>query len=293
MDQIKQILLFNQVLSLGSMSAAAKALSITPSAISQQLTQLEKHYGIKLLNRSTRQIQATEAGKALWQHAIKIQQQLTQAEQQLAELKHGITGKVSISLPSVFLNSLAICRFIEQLQQKYPNIQLHLEADDQIIDLWEKEIDIAIRAVEPMPDSELIARYLATWQLMICASPSYLLKKPIKNVQDLLHQQWIITQNTVWQQAFKQTELANIANEQTLYCPLLLGARQLVLAGQGLTFMLSGEAKPFIDQGQLQQVKIDLPLPTYNIYALTLERQVPAKISAVLELLKDCFKENF
>lgn len=107
----------------------------------------------------------------------------------------------------------------------------------------------------------------------------------------MLKQQWIITQNSVWQQAFKHTELAHIADKQSLHCPLLLGARQLVLAGQGLTFMLSGEADTFLAQGQLQQVMKDLPLPTYNIYALTLERQLPAKTHAVLALLKSCFMQ--
>ncbi|MDG6895541.1 LysR family transcriptional regulator [Volucribacter amazonae] len=116
MEHLKALLLFHQVLQQGSMSAVAKQQGISPSAVSQQLTQLEQHYGVKLLNRSTRSLSPTPAGKALLQQTAQIQLLLEHTEQQLRALTTEISGEVCISLPSGFVNSPPIEQLIKQIK---------------------------------------------------------------------------------------------------------------------------------------------------------------------------------
>lgn len=290
MEHIKALLLFHQVLQQGSMSAVAKQQGISPSAISQQLTQLEQHYGVKLLNRSTRSLSPTPAGNALLQQTAQLQQLLEQTERQLQALTTELNGEVSISLPSGFIDSPPIQQLINQVKQHYPHIQLNLLPEDQLIDLNQHPIDIAIRASAPLANSNLIARHLACWQLMLCASPHYLQQHPLNSPQQLAQHYWIVSRDSVWQNLYQHTALNDIPRHHIIHCPLLLAARTLALAGQGITFQLSGEIAPYLQRGELVAVLPNIPLPRYNLYAITRQRQLPAKVSAVLGLLKNCFK---
>ncbi|MDG6895542.1 hypothetical protein A6A20_07885 [Volucribacter amazonae] len=137
----------------------------------------------------------------------------------------------------------------------------------------------------------MIARYLASWQLVLCASPHYLQQHPINNLQELAQHDWIVSKDSVWQTLFQHTALSDIPCHRVLHCPLLLACRTLALAGQGITLQLAGEIAPYLQSGELVAVLPEISLPRYNLYAVTRQRQLPAKVSAVLGLLKDCFQE--
>lgn len=292
MEHLKSLFIFKQVLETGSMSQVAKNLNVSPSAISQQIQQLEKHYGLALIKRTTRSLTATEAGQILWQGMQKISQQLSQTEQQLSSLQTEFCGKVKLSLPLGFLLSRAVQQFLQQLSVLHPNIQLELLVDDQIVDMQSSQIDIAIRAAEPAPNSMLVARYLSSWQLCICASPNYLAQNPIKATQDLLKQQWIFYNQEVFNTAFHSLNLGDFQVAKPLFCNSILHAKTLSQQGQGLTLQLLGEIEQDLQNGTLTLVLPQQVLPQYRLYAVTAGRSQSAKIQAVLALLKDAFLAN-
>lgn len=291
MDTLKAILIFNLVLEKGSMSAAAKELGITSSAVSQHIQLLEQHHRIKLLNRTTRKISPTAAGKLLWQGAKKISQTLAETQEALADLQIELTGSVIISLPTGFIDSQAVKRFLTEVKLQHPKIQLELIPDDHIADLMNERIDIAIRAAEPDPNSSLVARYLTKWQLCICASPTYLAEKQINNVTDLLSLDWIKYNETVFRNTLSSLGLEGVSPKNSCICSSITASKSLAISGFGLTIQLSGEIEQSLASKELVIVLPEIELPYYNLYAVTAHRTQSAKIQAILQLLKQSFTE--
>ncbi|MBE2896512.1 LysR family transcriptional regulator [Pasteurellaceae bacterium HPA106] len=292
MDVIKAILMLGKVLEKENMSEVARELGISSSAVSQHIQQLEKHYDIKLLNRTTRRIKPTEAGLVMWQGAKNIKKSLLSAEENLIHLQTHFKGEVHLSLPSGFIESSEIKYFISSLTTDYPQIELILHTDDNIADLMEGKIDIAIRAAEPQPNSQLIVRYLTQWQLCLCASPNYLAKKPINSLNDLLIQKWIKYDNNIFDNAFSSLNLGAFASHNILYCPNILTARSLAISGFGITFQLMGEINTAVEKKELEIILPMLEMPSYNIYAVSAHRAQSAKVQCVLTLLKKAFKSR-
>lgn len=291
METVKAMLILSRVLETGNMSAVARELGMTSSAVSQHIRNLERHHNVQLLNRTTRKISPTAAGQILWQGAKQISQILAQTQSALDDLQTAFTGTVSISLPTGFLDSLAVKKFISAVKVQHPHIQLQLIPNDEITDLMNEQIDIAIRAAEPDPNSTLIARYLTQWRLCICASPDYLAQKPIRTATDLVSQRWIKYSESVFRNAFASLGLGNMPLENPFICSSITAARSLAISGFGLTLLLSKEVEKFIKNQELELVLPEIEMPFYNIYAVTAHRAQSAKIEAILRLLKESFSE--
>ncbi|WGE87251.1 LysR family transcriptional regulator [Actinobacillus equuli subsp. haemolyticus] len=289
METVKALLILGKVLDAGNMSQVARELGISSSAVSQHIRQLEKHYGIRVLNRTTRKISPTEAGQILWQGAKEIEHALVTSQQNLTALQTDFKGKVRMSLPSGFIESKEIQHFIQRLEQTYPQIELILLTDDSIADLMDGSIDIAIRAAEPAPNSQLIVRYLTQWRLCLCASPAYLAENPIRTPTDLLAQKWLKYNDSVFNNAFSNLNLGQFRSSKILHCPTILAARTLAISGFGLTFQLEGEIASAIKKEELEIVLPHIQMPYYNLYAVTAHRKQSAKMECVLKLLKESF----
>lgn len=292
MDHLKALLVFDCINKTGSLSAAARTLKITTAAVSQHLNSLEKHYGIKLMNRNTRSITPTKAGETVAEHAAKINQQLLQLESDVEALRNDLQGDVSISLPSSFTTAPHLQLFLQKLQKRHPNIQLCLHPQDTVIELHKSNMDIALRAADPDPNSLLIARYLTSWQLLLVATPEYLARHPVHKLEDLSKTTWIVHQDGVWDKMLRLTNIEDIPRPRMTYCSSLLAAQQLCLQGMGITLQLSGEVEELIAQGALQVIMPELAIPAKNIYAVTTSRDIPSRVTAVLSLLRECFTKT-
>ncbi|WP_081618459.1 LysR substrate-binding domain-containing protein [Actinobacillus capsulatus] len=196
-----------------------------------------------------------------------------------------------ISLPTGFLDSVAVKKFISTVKVQYPYIQLQLIPNDEIADLMSEQIDIAIRAAEPDPNSSLVARYLTQWRLCICASPDYLAEKPIHTVADLRSRTWINYHDTIFRNTFAFLGLGDMPLENPVSCSSIIASRSLAIAGFGLTLLLSKEVEKFINNRELAIVLPEIEMPSYNLYAVTAHRVQSAKIEGILQLLKRSFEE--
>lgn len=287
MDQVKLLLIFAQVMKQGSMNGAARVLGMSPSAVSQHLRNLEKHYGITLLNRTTRRLSPTEAGKTLWLYADKLQHLVDEADYSMQQLQSEPSGKVVIALPAGYVETPVMQRVIRQVQKHYPKIELCFQGNDRLQDLIAEEVDIAIRTTL-ISDANYIARPLAVWKRQICASPDYLAKNPILHKGDLLHCHWINHQTSVLQNTLAALDLPTTLPNYAINCSSA-SARQLALAGFGVTVLLSGDTAHFIEEGKLQVVLPQYVLPDSPIYAMTSHRNMSAKVVAILDILKKSF----
>ncbi len=144
MEQLKRYAIFAAVVEAGSMTGAAKALGMTPSAVSQHISQLESLLGLTLLHRSTRRLNLTEAGEVVWQGCQSLQQTLNQTELRLSEVRDSLLGEVRITAP-VGMAGQPLARALSPLLQAHPGLCIQIIADDEKRDLIAERIDVALR----------------------------------------------------------------------------------------------------------------------------------------------------
>lgn len=171
MDRITSMTAFVQVVDHGSFSAAAKRLELSPAMVTSHVQALEKRLGIQLLNRTTRKVSVTEAGRAFYERCIQILSEVEKAETAASDLHSTPRGTVRLN------SSVALARLVTPLIADYvaiyPDVSFELIMTDRMVDLVEEGFDLALRS-GPLPDSTLIARRLGLGRKILCASPAYL-----------------------------------------------------------------------------------------------------------------------
>jgi DNA-binding transcriptional LysR family regulator len=189
MDDLKPLAVFAEVVDAGSMSAAARRLGMSPSAVSQTIRALEQQGGVTLLHRSTRKLALTEAGERYYPHCRRMLEAARAAAQSLQQARDAPTGELRVSAPVGF--AIHIAPALAPLLAEAPQLRLRLLVDDAMIDLIDARIDVAIR-VGRLADSNWVARRLCDLDMILCASPDYLARMGAPTTpQQLPAHQWL------------------------------------------------------------------------------------------------------
>ncbi len=189
MDDLKPLAVFAEVVDAGSMSAAARRLGMSPSAVSQTIRALEQQGGVTLLHRSTRKLALTEAGERYYPHCQRMLEAARAAAQSLQQARDAPTGELRVSAPVGF--AIHVAPALAPLLAEAPQLRLRLLVDDAMIDLIDARIDVAIR-VGRLADSSWVARRLCDLDMILCASPDYLARWGVPaSPQQLPTHQWL------------------------------------------------------------------------------------------------------
>jgi DNA-binding transcriptional LysR family regulator len=175
MDKIMMMKTFVTVAAEGNFNKAADKLELSTQLVSKYVARLEADLNIRLLNRTTRKVNVTEAGQVYANHCHKILQDIDELEGSLSDLKQLVSGTIKLSAPMSF----AIHHLTEPVanfQQQYPDISIELHLTDRKVDIYAEDIDIALR-IGHLKSSSLIAKKIAPIQLGVFASPQYLEQK--------------------------------------------------------------------------------------------------------------------
>lgn len=175
MDPLRRMAVFAAVVEQRSMSAAARALGMTPSAVSQQVRQLEREGGVTLLHRSTRKLSLSAAGERFYAGCAAMVAAARAAQQQLVQVRDAPTGELRVAAPVGFARHVAGA--LAGLMNAHRGLTLQLLVDDRRIDLIEARIDLALR-FGPLADSTWAARKLCDMPQVLCAAPAYLSRHP-------------------------------------------------------------------------------------------------------------------
>lgn len=143
----------------GSLTKAAEYLHMTKSAVSKKLAALETQTGIRLVTRSTRHLQLTEAGQLYYTYLKKAHQAVLDGQDALSHYSREVDGTLKISAPAVF-GSLHLAKLIPEFLQRWPSLQAEMVFDDKLTDLVGEGFDLAVRIGE-LQNSSLIARVLS------------------------------------------------------------------------------------------------------------------------------------
>ncbi|MES9944748.1 MAG: LysR substrate-binding domain-containing protein [Candidatus Thiodiazotropha sp.] len=165
---------FAAVVEKGSFTAAAEVLGVSKSVVSKQVSHLERHLGVQLLQRTTRRLHLTQAGEVFASYTQRIMSEVREAEQSVLPLQSEPQGRLRISAPESLAMSL-LPEVLLDFQQRFPQLELEIHITGRFIDLVEEGIDVALRVGE-LEDSSLVARLLMPCGFHACASPEYLKK---------------------------------------------------------------------------------------------------------------------
>lgn len=172
-DIAGQMLLFAHAVELGSLSAAARDLDLTPSAVSKQIRRLEDRLGVRLLNRSTRRITLTDEGRAFYDRCRRIADEVAEAASTVSAMGTRVQGTLHVVATVAFAKAQLLPIFPE-FMKRYPDLSMELRLTDRSVDLVEENVDVAIRFSEQLDDPSVVVRTLAPNRRVICAAPSYL-----------------------------------------------------------------------------------------------------------------------
>lgn len=174
MDKFANIEALATVVDTGSFSNAAERLGIAKSVVSRRVSTLEHALGIQLLQRTTRTLSLTSAGRQFYARAVRILADLEDAEQSIVDASAALRGRLRLAAPLTFgLRHLNAA--LNAFATAHSGIELDIDLNDREINLVEEGFDMAVR-IGQLADSTLIARRLGTARFIACASPAYLAK---------------------------------------------------------------------------------------------------------------------
>lgn len=156
----------------GSMSAASGKLGISPAMVGQHVAALEERLGMRLLNRTTRRQSLTDFGKSYVEQCRDILERVAIADQDAEASQTKPRGLLRVTAPTTF-GAEVLMPALQRYREIAPDVTLDITLTDRNVDIVEEGFDIAIRIGE-LPDSRLVARHLAPYRMMLCASPDYL-----------------------------------------------------------------------------------------------------------------------
>ncbi|MFM5713844.1 LysR family transcriptional regulator [Aeromonas allosaccharophila] len=290
MEQLRRYAIFAAVVEAGSMTGAAKSLGMTPSAVSQHISQLENLLGLTLLHRSTRRLSLTEAGEVVWQGCRALQQTLSETELRLSEVRDSLLGEVRITAP-VGMAGQPLALALSPLLQAHPGLTIQIIADDEKRDLIAERIDVALR-VGSLPDSTLVARKLGQTRMLLCAAPAYLARKGTpRTPTDLATHDWLCGEmlGSGLLLLDEKGGEHRVRFKPKVLCNNVLPLRQFALAGQGIALQPEGEISEDLAQGRLLELLPGFRVAPMEIHAITPQREIPEKVRRVVEALRSYF----
>jgi DNA-binding transcriptional LysR family regulator len=172
LDRITGMQVFARVASLGSLSAAARALGMSQTMATKHVAAMEKRLGVKLMHRTTRRITLTESGRRYLDSAERILSELAEADATASADHLEVQGTLRINAPVSF-GIREIAPLLPDFARLHPSLKVDLGLNDRFVDLIEEGWDVAVR-IGQLADSTLVARRIAPCRTVVCAAPAYL-----------------------------------------------------------------------------------------------------------------------
>lgn len=175
MDTLTSMRVFAKVAELQNFADAARRLDMSPAMVTRHIQFLEQRIGVRLVNRTTRQLSLTEAGALYLESCINLLGDISNTEERISDLGRSPSGRLRISAAPIFGLS-EIWPVARDFMREYPEVGVDIVLSNRVVDLIEEDIDVAIRMTGSAVESSLISRRIATSQMLACAAPAYLEK---------------------------------------------------------------------------------------------------------------------
>ncbi|WP_407157483.1 LysR family transcriptional regulator [Bradyrhizobium sp. STM 3557] len=271
MDQVAAFTTFVRVVEAGSLSAAARSLPASLTAVSRQIAALEAHYGTTLLLRTTRQLALTDAGRLLYDRAKAVIAELRDVELALSSQDAQLSGRLRVSAPSL-MGRLLIAPLLADFLRLHPDVSVDLLLVDRPVNLLEEDVHAALR-IGRLPDSQAVARKLAELTMIVCAAPSYLQRRGTPATPaDLAGHDCLVFSDVPgggeWRFRMPDGTSATMHLRGRLWINSLDALAAAARDGAGLVRVPSWQVADDIEAGTLTRVLADYELPASAVHVV-------------------------
>ena len=300
LDHLADLAVFVRVVDTQGFSSAARAMGLTKSAISKRINRLEKQLGLRLLQRTTRAMSLTEAGRVLYERAAQGVAFLDETARLAAGLVDAPRGTLRVTA-SVTFGKLCLAPLIPEFLARYPEIELQLTLLDRFVDLVDEGYDVALRLTRTPPD-QVVAKALMPVRYRLCAAVDYLKSQKIEAPADLAGHNCLhyglreFGNEWRFQRVGEEKEEARVRVTSNVVVNNSEVVRDLLLAGMGIGLVWNYAVDREIADGRL------LPLlPGWSpigpfgqtAYALWLpQTHLPPKIRVFVHFLAERLRER-
>ena len=292
MDILTAMRSYAAVVSAGSFTAAAERLGISKALASKYVGQLENHLGVRLLNRTTRRLSTTEAGRAYFERCLQLLDEFDELEAAIRDQQASPRGKLLVAAPVTFGESYLTPMVADYLQQ-YPGVSIELVLADRYVNIVDEGFDLAIR-IGDLADSSLFARRLARTRGVACATPKYLAEAGMPT-----HPSELASHACILDTNFDNAEKwPFVENGKSFHVSVngpfrvnnAVAVREMLLAGRGIALCPDYVIADALGDGRLQPVLSEFAALSYGIHAVyPHSRYLAAKVRGFIEFLQERF----
>ena len=266
---LNSLMIFAKVVEANSFSEAARRLKIPTSTVSRRVAELEDQLGVRLLERSTRNLRLTHVGSEVLEYA-RHTAELSEAVNNIAS-NHlsNVSGTLRLSAPPSLSDSL-LAPLVGAFQTSYPNVRVQIFVTERFIDPIAEGMDLAFR-VGTLKDSTLVARKLFTYRHQLLANPAYLQKRKAPEVpQDLLRHRLLAFSRWKAESSWDFSHVNGMDTEKLTFEPYLsindyAGLAAALVAGAGI-----GELPPLVQPELLRDGRLVEVMPTWHLRTVNL-----------------------
>jgi len=272
MNQLLAMRAFVRVIETGSFSRASDQLELPRSTVSKLITDLEKHLGLKLIQRTTRVLTPTSDGLEYHAHALRLVAELDAVESALRAKKLKTHGHLRVDAPASFANCLLIPALVD-FHREYPDITIALGISDRAVNIVGEGVDCVIRAGK-VEDLSMISRKIVELDFVTCAAPSYLARRGTPTSPEDLQQHHLRagyffagsgkSEPLIFERGTVRHEVGDCAfstNEGN-------GLKEMLLAGLGIGQHFRAIVEGYVEAGQLVPVLQDWSRPALPLHVL-------------------------
>ncbi|PJI44688.1 MAG: LysR family transcriptional regulator [Rhizobium sp.] len=297
LERLTGLIAFARAGSMGSYTAAARSLSISPSAVSKSVQRLERDLGVSLFTRTTRSLTLTPEGRDLHERALRLLRDADEIEQVAMAARSEPSGTLRIAAP-LPIGVHVIAPALPAFRRLHPKVTIDLRLGDRFVDIIEEGIDVAVR-IGDLADSRLLSRSLAPHRLCCFAAPAYLARRGTPMHPDELEGH--DTVNLRYQstgQAFRWPfqigeRVVEVVPPSGVVIDVSDAVMATLAAGGGIGMSASFVAAPYVVRGELVPVLQEFAVERHNITAIWPEsRRANPAVRAFLTALQDVFQDQ-
>ena len=287
-NNLNDIALFVAVVKAKSFRKAADLLDMPTSTLSRRVSHLEKSIGVRLLHRTTRQIELTELGKTYFARCQAIIVQVENAHEELSGAAESPSGLLRLSTVEEFAADY-IVPYLKEFRRLHPGIRFEFDINPRRANLVSDSVDIAFRMGQ-VSDSGLIARKLALFKVGLYASKAYLKQAPpLKTPADLEHHQCLQLSGMDISLSKGNKRIVHKFKTPPYSANSMSLLKRLVFCDAGIAVLSEPMARDAVNDGKILRVLPDWCPPEVPVYALTETRLLPVKTRVFLDFLHTKF----
>src|SRR6266436_7117462 len=292
-QDLNNLYFFAKVVDFGSYTAAAKALGLQTSKLSRRIAALETELGVRLINRTTRRLSLTEAGKTLHRHCLALLGEAQAAKDAMSQILGSPQGLVRISCPTGLLQG-GVADVLARFLAKHPRVRIALDATNRRVDVVDEGLDIALRVRKPpLEDSDLAMRVFGPDEMILAASPKLIAAhgEP-QTLEDIARMPTLsmasADERSTWRFLGMDGEPADLTHSPRLCTDDLFTLRRAALLGIGAVLVPRLLVAKDLERGALIRLLPSLRGHVGIVHAVFPSRRgmVPA-VRALLDLLSE------